>query len=59
MVIIKTIDGNRYELPEMPKYVGCWGRDWFELHKDNSTKHINLSHVVSVTERLDDERTNV
>ena len=50
MVIIKTVDGNRYELPEMPKYVGCWGRDWFTFEKDGKTKFINISHIVSVTE---------
>lgn len=54
---IKTIDGNRYELPSgvIPLMVKQYGHEWLMFESDGKTKYINITAVVSVTEKKADE----
>lgn len=50
-IVIKTVDGNRYELTEMPVFIHMYETNWLAFNRDGCTKNINIKHIVSITER--------
>lgn len=50
-VVIKTADGNRYEVKKLPGYMHMYGITWLELKIGTETKYVNPKLVVSITER--------
>lgn len=57
LITIKTIDGNRYETDVLPMRTGRVGIGWlyFPVKDGVGTKYINISNIVSLTEREVDE----
>ena len=55
-VVIKTVDGNRYELDGMSEIVmseivktTIWGITALSFPIDNGMKYINVANIVSIT----------
>lgn len=55
--IIKTLDGNRYETNEVPLSQKRTGIDWlyFSSRDGKGTVYVNVSAIVSVTEKEEEE----